>query len=68
MFCHPGHRRQINGKMEERDEHSPWLGTLVSLIAGIPILAVSRLLNYIEAICLIVIGLLGLFGAANFHL
>jgi len=44
------------------------IGPLVSLIAGILILAVPRLLNYIVAIYLIVIGLLGLFGAGNFHL
>ena len=37
-------------------------GQLVSLIAGVLILAVPRLLNYIVAIYLIVIGLLGLFG------
>ena len=34
-------------------------GPLVSLIAGILILIVPRLLNYIVAIYLIVIGLLG---------
>ncbi|MDP1647063.1 MAG: DUF3096 domain-containing protein [Rubrivivax sp.] len=39
------------------------LGPLVSLIAGILILVVPRLLNYIVAIYLIIIGLLGLFGA-----
>jgi hypothetical protein len=44
------------------------LAPLVSLIAGILILAVPRLLNYIVAIYLIVIGLLGLFGANNLHL
>lgn len=38
------------------------LGPLVSLIAGILILAVPRLLNYIVAVYLIVIGLIGLFG------
>lgn len=38
-------------------------GPLVSLIAGILILVVPRLLNYIVAIYLIVIGLLGLFGS-----
>lgn len=38
-------------------------GPLVALIAGILILIVPRLLNYIVAIYLIVIGLLGLFGA-----
>ncbi|WP_116386460.1 DUF3096 domain-containing protein [Cupriavidus taiwanensis] len=41
-------------------------GPLISLIAGILILIVPRLLNYIVAIYLIVIGivigLLGLFG------
>jgi hypothetical protein len=35
---------------------------LVSLIAGILILLVPRLLNFIVAIYLIIIGLLGLFG------
>lgn len=38
------------------------IGPLVSLIAGILILVVPRMLNYIVAIYLIVIGLLGLFG------
>jgi hypothetical protein len=42
------------------------IGPLVSLIAGILILVVPRLLNYIVAIYLIVIGLLGLFGAGHF--
>jgi hypothetical protein len=40
----------------------PSLGPLASLIAGILILVVPRLLNYIVAIYLIIIGLLGLFG------
>jgi hypothetical protein len=39
------------------------LAPLVSLIAGILILVVPRLLSYIVAIYLIVIGLIGLFGA-----
>jgi cytochrome c biogenesis protein CcdA len=43
------------------------IGPLVSLIAGILILVVPRLLNYIVAIYLIIIGLLGLFGG-SFHL
>lgn len=38
------------------------LAPLVTLIAGVLILLVPRLLNYIVAIYLIVIGLLGLFG------
>ncbi len=44
------------------------IGPLISLIAGILILIVPRLLNYIVAIYLIVIGLLGLFGAGSFSL
>ena len=44
------------------------IGPLVSLIAGILILVMPRLLNYIVAIYLIVIGLLGLFGAGNLHI
>jgi Protein of unknown function (DUF3096) len=38
------------------------LAPLVSLVAGILILVVPRLLNYIVAIYLIVVGVLGLFG------
>lgn len=44
------------------------LTPLVSLIAGILILVAPRLLNYIIAIYLIVIGLVGLFGVGNLHL
>lgn len=43
------------------------LAPLVSLIAGILILAVPQLLNYIVAVYLILIGLLGLFGAGKFR-
>lgn len=43
------------------------LTPLVSLIAGILILIVPRLLNYIVALYLIVIGLIGLVGAGNYH-
>ena len=43
------------------------LTPLVSLIAGILILIVPRLLNYIVALYLIVIGVIGLIGAGNFH-
>lgn len=41
------------------------LGPLVSLIAGVLILIVPRLLNYIVAGYLIIFGLLGLFGDVN---
>jgi hypothetical protein len=44
------------------------LAPLVSLIAGILILIMPRLLNFIVAAYLIVIGLIGLVGAGNFHL
>lgn len=43
------------------------IGPLVSLIAGILILVSPRLLNYIVAIYLIIIGLLGLLGASDYH-
>jgi uncharacterized membrane protein YkvI len=43
------------------------LAPLVSLIAGILILIMPRLLNYIVALYLIVIGIIGLAGAGNFH-
>jgi hypothetical protein len=41
------------------------LAPLVALIAGILILVMPRLLNYIVAIYLIVTGLLGLFGGGG---
>lgn len=44
------------------------IGPLVALIAGILILVVPRLLNYIVAIYLIIIGLVGLLGSGNIHL
>jgi hypothetical protein len=43
------------------------LGPLVSLLAGILILIIPRLLNYIVAVYLIIIGLIGLFGAGVFR-
>ena len=44
------------------------IGPLIALLAGILILIVPRLLNFIVAIYLIAVGLLGLFGAGNFRL
>ena len=38
------------------------LTPVISLVAGVLILVMPRLLNYIVAIYLIVIGLVGLFG------
>ena len=40
----------------------PHIGPVAALIAGILILLMPRLLNYIVAIYLIVIGAIGLFG------
>ena len=44
------------------------LTPLISLLAGILILVMPRLLNYIVAIYLIAIGLIGLLGAGAMHL
>jgi hypothetical protein len=41
------------------------VGPLVALIAGILILVVPRLLNYIIALYLIIIGVMGLFGGPH---
>jgi hypothetical protein len=43
------------------------LGPLLALIAGILIFIMPRLLNYIVAIYLIAIGLIGLFGTGSFR-
>lgn len=44
------------------------LAPLISLIAGILILVMPRLLNFIVAIYLIIIGVVGLMGASNSHM
>ena len=41
------------------------LGPLIALVAGILILVMPRLLNFIVAIYLIAIGLIGLLGAGG---
>lgn len=43
------------------------LAPVISLLAGILILLMPALLNYIVAIYLIVIGLLGVFGVGSMH-
>ena len=43
------------------------LAPLVSLLAGVLILVVPRLLNYIVAVYLIAIGLIGLFGTGTYR-
>ena len=44
------------------------IGPLISLIAGILILIIPRLLNIIVALYLIIIGLIGLFGGAQWRI
>ena len=44
------------------------IGPIVALIAGVLILVAPRLLNYIVALYLIIIGIVGLFGTGNLHL
>lgn len=44
------------------------LGPIISLIAGILILLIPRLLNTIVAVYLIVIGLIGLFGTGSLRI
>ncbi len=44
------------------------LAPIISLISGILILIIPRLLNYIVAIYLIIIGLLGLFGGSWYNM
>lgn len=44
------------------------LAPLISLVAGILILVMPKLLNFIVAIYLIAIGLIGLFGAGGMRL
>ena len=43
------------------------LTPLISLVAGILILVMPKLLNVIVAIYLIAIGVIGLFGTRMFH-
>lgn len=43
------------------------IGPLLALIAGVLILLAPRLLNYIVAIYLIIIGVVGLFGNGHLH-
>ncbi|MGE5616159.1 MAG: DUF3096 domain-containing protein [Bacillota bacterium] len=44
------------------------LPALIALIAGILILIMPRLLNYIIAIYLIIVGVVGLLGGASFRI
>jgi hypothetical protein len=57
----PGARSRL--KKELRMNITLSVGPLIALIAGILILIIPRLLNIIVALYLIIIGVLGLFGA-----
>jgi hypothetical protein len=62
--------RRFAGQRTTREDYmniTLGLAPLVSLLAGILILVMPRLLNYIVAVYLIVIGLMGLLGAGNFR-
>jgi len=60
---HP-HPSRLGGRMNIHLALTP----LISLLAGILILVIPRLLNFIVAIYLIAIGLIGLLGAGSLHL
>jgi len=68
----PGRRPQrlyaVRFNKENRMNIQLSLAPLVSLIAGVLILAMPKLLNFIVAIYLILIGLIGLFGASGLHM
>ena len=44
------------------------LAPLISLVAGILILFMPKLLNYIIAVYLIVVGIVGLFGGSSLRI
>jgi len=58
----------MHGQQDNTMNLSLSFAPLVALIAGILILIVPRLLNYIVAIYLILVGVIGLFGTGAAHL
>lgn len=44
------------------------LGPVIALLAGILVLLMPKLLNYIVAIYLIVVGLIGIFGLGSIRI
>ena len=64
----PASRRSpIHPCLDQKMNITLAVAPLVALIAGILILIVPRLLNFIVAIYLIIIGLIGLFGVGGVH-
>jgi Protein of unknown function (DUF3096) len=62
-FCPKPHREAFEDVMVITTAH---ITPLVALIAGILILLMPRLLNFIVAIYLIIVGLMGLNGIYHF--
>ena len=60
--------RFFHSQKEPRMSLSISIGPLVSLIAGILILVIPRLLSTIVALYLIIMGILGLMGVASMRL
>ena len=58
--CAAGHKAGSTGRRPWKSPAIP-LSPLIALIAGVLILVMPRLLNYIVAIYLIIVGLLGIF-------
>ena len=74
VSLHVQHLSRLAGRFFNRVSHhgvfmnvTLSLGPLVSLIAGILILVMPRLLNYIVALYLIIIGIIGIFGVGSSH-
>jgi hypothetical protein len=70
LIARPSHRsrRDLISTAEERAlmmGHIYIVQPLVALIAGILILIMPRLLNYVVALYLIIVGIVGLLGAFN---
>src|SRR4051812_742845 len=62
----PGNRSRHDFTAEESAQmagHIYLVQPLIALIAGILILIVPRILNYVVALYLIIVGVVGLFGA-----
>ena len=56
------HSREAEAKLQQGAHMTVMLTPIVSLIAGIIILIYPQILNYVIAIYLILIGILGLIG------
>ena len=68
MNCIVANARYVQQKKEITMNLNLSIAPLISLVAGILILVVPKLLNYIVAVYLIAIGLVGLFGVGSLHL